>query len=251
MFFLITAYCIKAWCEQCVWNWRCVCILCIWHKSGSSAEKPLTLGLMSTVSKNVVFVLTENLSSWYFTSVKCMKASCFHSFLTVFVSLPCQSPVSVPHRIRSTSRSTREGKTLSEIKCESPHQVNTNSQEGLGFISLIFTSVFSLSLSWSGGIWSSNEKGDRAAPWTGESPTVTRVCLSVCLCSCLCVRLNWFLVLFCFFWWSIFTVYQHDWHSPDHRKHLHDPWPPWPVSHEVHQQWLQSWHRFFILFYFL
>lgn len=146
-FFKITAYCIKAWCEQCVWNWRCVCILCIWHKSGSSAEKPLTLGLMSTVSKNVVFVLTENLSSWYFTSVKCMKASCFHSFLTVFVSLPCQSPVSVPHRIRSTSRSTREGKTLSEIKCESPHQVNTNSQEGLVFISLIFTSVVFLCLS--------------------------------------------------------------------------------------------------------
>ncbi|XP_019743646.1 mitogen-activated protein kinase kinase kinase kinase 3-like, partial [Hippocampus comes] len=29
-----------------------------------------------------------------------------------------ESPVSVPHRIRSTSRSTREGKTLSEINCE-------------------------------------------------------------------------------------------------------------------------------------
>uniref|UniRef100_A0A674NR49 Mitogen-activated protein kinase kinase kinase kinase n=1 Tax=Takifugu rubripes TaxID=31033 RepID=A0A674NR49_TAKRU len=31
-----------------------------------------------------------------------------------------ESPVSVPHRIRSTSRSTREGKTLSEINCELP-----------------------------------------------------------------------------------------------------------------------------------
>uniref|UniRef100_A0A3B3IGP7 Mitogen-activated protein kinase kinase kinase kinase n=1 Tax=Oryzias latipes TaxID=8090 RepID=A0A3B3IGP7_ORYLA len=30
-----------------------------------------------------------------------------------------ESPVSVPHRIRSTSRSVREGKTLSEINCES------------------------------------------------------------------------------------------------------------------------------------
>uniref|UniRef100_A0A8C8HFV2 Mitogen-activated protein kinase kinase kinase kinase n=1 Tax=Oncorhynchus tshawytscha TaxID=74940 RepID=A0A8C8HFV2_ONCTS len=29
-----------------------------------------------------------------------------------------ESPVSVPHRIRSTSRSTREGKTLSEINCK-------------------------------------------------------------------------------------------------------------------------------------
>lgn len=34
------------------------------------------------------------------------------------LSLSRQSPVSVPHRIRSTSRSTREGKTLSEINCE-------------------------------------------------------------------------------------------------------------------------------------
>uniref|UniRef100_A0A8C7YGD0 Mitogen-activated protein kinase kinase kinase kinase n=1 Tax=Oryzias sinensis TaxID=183150 RepID=A0A8C7YGD0_9TELE len=31
-----------------------------------------------------------------------------------------ESPVSVPHRIRSTSRSVREGKTLSEINCDSP-----------------------------------------------------------------------------------------------------------------------------------
>uniref|UniRef100_A0A3B4VAJ8 Mitogen-activated protein kinase kinase kinase kinase n=1 Tax=Seriola dumerili TaxID=41447 RepID=A0A3B4VAJ8_SERDU len=33
-----------------------------------------------------------------------------------------ESPVSVPHRIRSTSRSTREGKTLSEINCECVHK---------------------------------------------------------------------------------------------------------------------------------
>uniref|UniRef100_A0A8C9YCQ7 Mitogen-activated protein kinase kinase kinase kinase n=1 Tax=Sander lucioperca TaxID=283035 RepID=A0A8C9YCQ7_SANLU len=37
-----------------------------------------------------------------------------------------ESPVSVPHRIRSTSRSAREGKTLSEINCEFIHKVNVN-----------------------------------------------------------------------------------------------------------------------------
>uniref|UniRef100_A0A673C867 non-specific serine/threonine protein kinase n=1 Tax=Sphaeramia orbicularis TaxID=375764 RepID=A0A673C867_9TELE len=37
-----------------------------------------------------------------------------------------ESPVSVPHRIRSTSRSTREGKTLSEINCEFLAKVNIN-----------------------------------------------------------------------------------------------------------------------------
>lgn len=38
---------------------------------------------------------------------------------------PRQSPVAVPHRIRSTSRSAREGKTLSEINCEFLPNVNS------------------------------------------------------------------------------------------------------------------------------
>uniref|UniRef100_A0A8D3BBX3 Mitogen-activated protein kinase kinase kinase kinase n=1 Tax=Scophthalmus maximus TaxID=52904 RepID=A0A8D3BBX3_SCOMX len=42
-----------------------------------------------------------------------------------------ESPVSVPHRIRSTSRSTREGKTLSEINCECIHPRLTQTHSNL------------------------------------------------------------------------------------------------------------------------
>lgn len=46
----------------------------------------------------------------------------------VCLSLSWQSPVSVPHRIRSISRSTREGKTLSEINCEFTQVHNNNNK---------------------------------------------------------------------------------------------------------------------------
>lgn len=68
---------------------------------------------------------------WEITEAWCLFSYWWHTHThshtpvdpgSVSVCLPLcwQSPVSVPHRIRSTSRSTREGKTLSEINCELP-----------------------------------------------------------------------------------------------------------------------------------
>uniref|UniRef100_A0A8C7V4J0 Mitogen-activated protein kinase kinase kinase kinase n=1 Tax=Oncorhynchus mykiss TaxID=8022 RepID=A0A8C7V4J0_ONCMY len=62
-----------------------------------------------------------------------------------------ESPVSVPHRIRSTSRSTREGKTLSEItfgqvKFDPPLRKETEPHHEL-VSSLVLLSTFLLSLS--------------------------------------------------------------------------------------------------------
>uniref|UniRef100_A0A8C8FNR2 Mitogen-activated protein kinase kinase kinase kinase n=1 Tax=Oncorhynchus tshawytscha TaxID=74940 RepID=A0A8C8FNR2_ONCTS len=53
-----------------------------------------------------------------------------------------ESPVSVPHRIRSTSRSTREGKTLSEITCKCLNKrASINQPLEIVYLSAVFVSL--------------------------------------------------------------------------------------------------------------
>lgn len=110
--------------------------------------------------------------------------------VSVFVCLSLcwlQSPVSVPHRIRSTSRSTREGKTLSEINCELPgrktnlylYQVARKILHSSVLLNLISCLHFSAFCSWSGEVWSSAQKGDWTPSWTGELSPIAYVCWTV------------------------------------------------------------------------
>lgn len=131
---------------------------------------------------DTIFPLMGNNSSMVF-----VQWSITHTpvWLSVCLCLCWQSPVSVPHRIRSTSRSTREGKTLSEINCELPSKKKQKTKHPYLYqgkrncicLGLVTFNCFSFPVfdSWSGEIWSSAQKGDGTPSWTGELSSVTCV----------------------------------------------------------------------------